>query len=113
MRRMNTFAPLMRSTLVKSLLKFAVQQRVQSPTQAQRDNNPSFVWGEARNAAGRVVTARMRTANGYTLTVQSSLGILAEVFAGVPDPGFTTPALLVGPDFASSLPGSTPIRLDS
>ena len=64
-------------------------------------------------AAGRVVTARMRTANGYTLTVQSSLGILTEVFAGVPDPGFTTPALLVGPDFASALPGSTPIRLDS
>jgi len=113
MRRMNTFAPLLRSTLIKSVLKFAVQHRVQSPTQAQRDNNPSFVWGEARNASGRVLTARMRTANGYTLTVQSSLGILTEVFAGVPDPGFTTPALLVGPDFASSLAGSTPIRLDS
>jgi hypothetical protein len=31
----------------------------------------------------------------------------------VPDPGFTTPALLVGPDFAATLPGSTPIRFDS
>jgi short subunit dehydrogenase-like uncharacterized protein len=78
----------------------------------ERDNNPSFIWGEARNADGKVITARMRTANGYTLTVNASLGILTEVLAGVPDPGFTTPALLVGPDYASTLPGSTEIRLD-
>jgi short subunit dehydrogenase-like uncharacterized protein len=113
MRRANTFAPLLRQSWIKGLLKLGVHSRLKPPTQSQRDNNPSFVWGEARNAAGKVTTARMRTANGYTLTALSSLGILAEVLAGVPDPGYTTPALLVGPDFASSLPGSTEIRLDS
>ena len=94
-------------------MKFAVQRRLKPPTQAQRDNNPTLVWGEARNAEGKVLTGRMRTANGYSLTVNASLGILREVLEGAPDPGFTTPALLVGPDFASTLPGSTPIRLDS
>jgi short subunit dehydrogenase-like uncharacterized protein len=112
-RRMNAMLPLLRQKWMRGLLKLAVDYRLQPPTQVQRDNNPSFIWGEARNAAGRVVTARMRTANGYTLTVNSALGILAEVFAGVPDPGYTTPALLVGPDFASTLPGSTEIRLES
>jgi short subunit dehydrogenase-like uncharacterized protein len=113
MRRMNALRPLLRQGWVKSILKLVVQHRLQPPTQAQRDNNPTFVWGEARNDAGKVLTARMRTANGYTFTVNASLGILAEVFAGVPDPGYTTPALLVGPDFASTLPGSTAIRLES
>jgi short subunit dehydrogenase-like uncharacterized protein len=113
MQRANTLLPLFRQRWFRGLLKFGVQRRVQPPTQAQRDNNPTFIWGEARNAAGKTLTGRMRTANGYSLTVQSSLGILTEVLAGVPDPGFTTPALLVGPDFASTLPGSTDIRLDS
>ncbi|HVF15609.1 MAG TPA: saccharopine dehydrogenase NADP-binding domain-containing protein [Steroidobacteraceae bacterium] len=113
MRRANMLLPVLRQRWLKALLKFGIQHRLKPPTQAQRENNPTFVWGEARNAAGQVLTARMRTANGYTLTVNSSLGILSEVFAGVPDPGFTTPALLVGPDFAATLPGSTPIRFDS
>ncbi|HEY8540214.1 MAG TPA: saccharopine dehydrogenase NADP-binding domain-containing protein [Steroidobacteraceae bacterium] len=111
MRRMNALAPLLRQRWIKAMLKFAVDRRLQPPTKAQRDNNPVFVWGEARTAAGEVLTARMKTANGYTFTVESALGILSEVFAGNPDPGYTTPALLVGPDFASTLPGSTEIRL--
>jgi short subunit dehydrogenase-like uncharacterized protein len=113
MKRMNSFSPILRQGWMKALLRFMVGRRVHPPTQAERDNNPTFVWGEARNADGKVLTARMRTAHPYTLTVESSLGILSEVFAGVPDPGYTTPALLVGPDFAASLPGSTEIRLTS
>jgi short subunit dehydrogenase-like uncharacterized protein len=113
MRRMNVLMPLFRQRWFRAMLKLAVQRRVIPPTQTQRDNNATLVWGETRNAAGKTLTGRMRTANGYSLTVNSSLGVLAEVLAGVPDPGFTTPALLVGPDFASSLPGSTEIRLDS
>jgi short subunit dehydrogenase-like uncharacterized protein len=113
MRRLYTMAPFLRQRWMKALLRFMVKQRVRPPTQTQRDNNPTFVWGEARNAHGATVTVRMRTANSYTLTVYASLGILTEVFAGVPDPGYTTPALLVGPDFASSLPGSTEIQLTS
>lgn len=113
LRRLNSLSPLLRRRSIRALLKFAVQHRLKPPTQAERDNNATNVWGEARNAAGKTLTARMRTANPYSLTVHSSLGILSEVLAGVPDPGYTTPALLVGPDFASTLPGSTEIRLET
>jgi short subunit dehydrogenase-like uncharacterized protein len=77
LRRANRYLPLLRQRWVRALLKFGVQRRVQPPTQSQRDDNPSFIWGEARNAAGKVITARMRTANGYTLTVHASLAIPA------------------------------------
>jgi short subunit dehydrogenase-like uncharacterized protein len=111
MKRMTALAPILRQRWMKGLLRFMARRRIQPPTQAQRDNNPAFVWGEARNAAGQIVTARMRTANPYTFTVESSLGILREVFAGTPAPGYATPAQLVGADFAASLPASTEIRL--
>lgn len=111
MRRLNALSPLLRQRWLQAVLKYAADRRVRPPTQAQRDSHPVFVWGEARNAAGEVLTARMQTANGYTFTIESALGILSEVFAGVPDPGYTTPALLVGPDFAATLPGSSEIRL--
>jgi short subunit dehydrogenase-like uncharacterized protein len=110
-KRITGLAPILRQRWMKALLRFIARRRIEPPTQAQRDNSPALVWGEARNAAGQVVTARMRTANPYTFTVESSLGILREVFAGTPAPGYTTPAQLVGPDFAASLPGSTEIRL--
>lgn len=86
---------------------------MQPPNQAQRENNPSFVWGEVRNAAGSSVTARVRTANGYALTVASSLAILTEVLTNTRTAGYATPSMLVGADFVSTLPGSSPIQLDA
>ena len=113
MRRANWFRPLLRQRWIRELAKFSAERRVTPPDRTQRENNPSYVWGEARNAAGEVKTARLRTANGYSLTVQSSLGILGELLSRACNPGFTTPSLLVGADFVSTLPGSSPIRIDA
>jgi short subunit dehydrogenase-like uncharacterized protein len=94
-------------------VKFSAQRRITPPDKTQRENNPTYVWGEVRNAAGEVKTARLRTANGYSLTVHSALGILGEVLGRACNPGFTTPSSLVGADFVSTLPGSSTIRIDS
>jgi short subunit dehydrogenase-like uncharacterized protein len=116
MRRGNLLRPLLRQRWLQALLKFAIERRLQPPTQAERDNNPTYVWGEARNAAGKVATARLRTLNGYALTVRASLGIMAEVLTRPHAAGFTTPARLMGADFVSTLaPASTAsaeIRID-
>lgn len=112
MRRANWFRPLLRRRWIRELAKFSAERRVTPPDKTQRENNPTYVWGEARNAAGEVKTARLRTANGYSLTVQSSLGILSELLSRPCNPGFTTPSSLVGADFVSSLPGSSTIRID-
>jgi len=57
--------------------------------------------------------ARLRTANGYSLTVASSLGILRTLLTQPRMSGFATPSELVGPDFVTTLPGSSQIRIDS
>jgi short subunit dehydrogenase-like uncharacterized protein len=113
LRRANLLRPLLRQHWVRGLVKYGIEHRVKPPDQAQRDNNPSFVWGEVRNTAGQTRSARLRTANGYSLTVTSSLGILAALLSLGRASGFTTPTGLVGPDFVTTLPGSSPIRMDS
>lgn len=116
MRRGNLLRPLLRQRWMQGALKFAVERRLRPPTQAERDNNPTYVWGEVRNAAGKTLTARLRTLNGYALTVTSSLGIMAEILTRAHPPGFTTPARLMGADYIATLAGastgSAEIRID-
>jgi short subunit dehydrogenase-like uncharacterized protein len=102
----------MRQGWIRYLLKRGIDRRLKPPDQTQRDSNPSFVWGEVRNAAGQTRSARLKTANGYSLTVQSSLGILTSLLTQRHAAGYATPSMLVGADFVSTLPGSSPIRLD-
>lgn len=113
MQRTNLLRPLLRRRWVRGLLKFGIERRLQPPTAAQRGSNPSFVWGEVRNDAGRIVTARVVTANGYALTAAASLAIMADVLAARHPPGHATPGMLMGADFVSTLPGSSTIRLDA
>jgi len=111
--RSNWLRPVLRQRWFQAIARFGVDRRIKPPNQTERDSNGTFVWGEVRNAAGATRTARVRTANGYSLTVTASLAILGEVLRHGTAPGYTTPALLVGPDFVATLPGSTPIRLDA
>jgi short subunit dehydrogenase-like uncharacterized protein len=97
---------------VQWLLKRAVARGPQGPSEAERNNNPTFVWGEALNAAGVKKTARLRVANGYALTVQSALGVLQYVLAHPDRNGFATPTQLVGAEFVETLPGSSKIKID-
>ncbi len=47
----------------------------------------------------------MTTPNGYDLTVSASLGIVDFLLRNDVEGGFYTPSLLVGADYAASLPG--------
>lgn len=88
---------------VQSYLKSKV--RTGGPGDDKRAGTDTFVWGEARNAAGKQVAKRLRTPNGYDLTAESALKILEHVLAHPPKPGFATPSMLLGKDFVLSLSG--------
>jgi short subunit dehydrogenase-like uncharacterized protein len=111
MRRANWLRPLLRQRWFQGMLRLGVATRVRPPTQEQRDGSPTLVWGEVRNAAGTAVSARLRTANGYSFTVTSALAIVEEVMTQPYAPGFTTPALMMGAEFVTHLPGSSKIEL--
>lgn len=84
---------------------------VEGPDEAARTDLKTYVWGEVRNSAGRTKTARVRTANGYEVTIEAPLAIVERLMSDRPTGGTYTPAQLMGPDFVTELPGSTAIEV--
>ena len=112
LRRLGRFGWLLRRRPVQTFMKWRIRQGAPGPTAEQRERTPVLVWGEAKNAAGRIVTARVRVPNGYTLTTDSAVAIAARLMEREAAPGFNTPARLMGADFVTRLPGATQITVD-
>ena len=103
--------PLLRLGWVQGLLKRQIEKRVKGPNAEQRDSQSVYVWGEVRNAAGQMISARMTTANGYTVTQLAPVAIIEHLQQKEFEAGSITPALLMGKGFASQLEGSSEITL--
>lgn len=104
------FGWLLRSPWVQGRLRRRILAGMPGPTEAERQGNRCYFWGEVTNETGRSAVTRMQTPDGYDLTVASSIAAVERVRAGLVSHGFRTPAMAFGPDFALELPGVT--RLD-
>ena len=112
LRRLNYVRWLLGLGLVQRLLKARIDRQPAGPDAELRARTPMHVWGEAHDAAGRVVVARVQTANGYIVTVQAALGIVERLLERSAAAGATTPARLMGARYVETLPGSGPLRID-
>jgi len=86
-------------------LKKRIEKKISGPSEQGRVDSYSQLWGEARSADGRTVSATLTTPNGYDLTVTASLGIVEFLLQNDVEGGFYTPSLLMGAEYAASLPG--------
>jgi short subunit dehydrogenase-like uncharacterized protein len=105
MRRMRFLAPLMGMKLVQNFIKRRIEQNISGPSADKRANTRSELWGEVVSADGRRVSATMTAPNGYELTVTAGLAITRHVLENDLEGGYYTPSLLMGAEFAESLPG--------
>lgn len=112
LRRLGRLGWLLRRRSVQALLKWRIRKGAPGPTAEQRERAPVYVWGEARNASGRTVTARLRVPNGYTVTTDAAVAIAQRLLVSAAAPGFTTPARLMGAAFVTTLPGAGRITLE-
>jgi len=103
--------PLLKTGLVQNFLKRKVEASIKGPDEAQRAKADTELWGEVSNAAGRTISARLRTANGYTVTQLAPVAIIEHLFEHEAPAGSLTPSRLMGKGFASSLEGSSAIEL--
>lgn len=110
-RRANHVRALLGWSWVQRLLKAHLARTVKGPSEEKRERMPTFVWGEATNALGEKKTARIRTANGYSLTIAGSLAVVEYLMTARPLGGTYTPARLVGADLVTRLPGSGPLQI--
>lgn len=106
LQRANYVRWLLRMKPVQELLKKRIEKTVKGPDEATRNRLPTYVWGEATNAAGQKKTARIKTANGYSLTVAGSLTVVEHLLKTKPAGGSYTPSKLLGAELIEKLPGS-------
>jgi short subunit dehydrogenase-like uncharacterized protein len=93
------------SSLGQRFLKARIRAQPPGPTDEERTRGQSWIWGEAEDATGRRVAARLRGPEGYTFTVLAALAIAERVLRGEAPPGFQTPSTAYGPDFVLELSG--------
>jgi short subunit dehydrogenase-like uncharacterized protein len=90
---------------VQRWLKTRIRSAAPGPGERARAQGRSRILGEAGNAAGSVVRSRLSGPEGYTLTMYSAVAAVERVLAGQAKPGFQTPSLAFGPDFALAIEG--------
>ncbi len=86
---------------IDDLLEFVPE----GPTAEGRAAQRATIVAEATNAAGYRVTMRMHTPNVYAFTATAAVAAVERVLGGAVRPGFQTPALLFGADYAESFEG--------
>ncbi|HSK75497.1 MAG TPA: saccharopine dehydrogenase NADP-binding domain-containing protein [Thermoanaerobaculia bacterium] len=107
-RRMKRLAPLLPLAGWPPVKRFAqrwVERRVTGPSLEQRETARVYLWGQARNAAGRTVTATLETPEAYRFTAESAVAAVERVLAGKVQPGAWTASRAFGPGFVTELPG--------
>ncbi|MCU0614838.1 MAG: saccharopine dehydrogenase NADP-binding domain-containing protein [Desulfobacterales bacterium] len=93
------------------LLKKIVDIQIKGPSVLQRKKSRVHLWGEVINSKRDSVQAHLKTANGYDVTVMGALGIVRKLLEKKSFPGVYTPSQLMGINYISNLPGSSPITL--
>jgi short subunit dehydrogenase-like uncharacterized protein len=96
---------LLGSAPVQALLRRQIQAGPAGPSDSERRAGKSYLWAEAKNAAGKPIHARMTTPEGYTLTAMTAWTIAKRCVAGAARPGFQTPSRVFGPDFILEFEG--------
>ncbi len=99
LKRLNYLRWLLRFEWVKNVLAKKIDQQPAGPSEKQLEQAITYVWGEARNAAGEQQQLRLKVMNGYRLTSYGAVDIALHVLANAPSGGFYTPSLLCGKDW--------------
>ena len=84
---------------VQRALKRIIATRRPGPTDEERQQTQTVVWGEAEDDQGNTATSRLRGPEGYTFTVLASLAAIQHVILGDAPAGYQTPSSAFGADF--------------
>lgn len=110
-RRGTRLQGLLRFAPVRRALQALIQRTLIGPDAQARARETTVCWGEACDATGHCVRARLTLPNAYTLTAWTALEIAQRVLAGEYQPGYATPAGCFGPDFILTFPGAARVDL--
>jgi len=94
----------LRTEFIRNIIRKKIKAKPAGPSDEQRKNSSSMVWGEISNASGGKITAAISCLDGYTLTAHSSLIITQKILSGNFKPGYQTPAGCYGENLVMEVP---------
>jgi short subunit dehydrogenase-like uncharacterized protein len=95
---------LLRTEFVRNIIRKKIKAKPAGPSDEQRKNSSSLVWGEVSNVTGKKITAAISCSDGYTLTAHSSLLISKKILEGNFKTGYQTPAGCYGANLIMEVP---------
>lgn len=107
MKRANYLGWLFRMKWIKEFLKKQIDKRKEGPTEQQRAEGRSYLWGRVCDNAGNVKVSLMQTPEGYRLTALTASLIASKILAGTWKTGYQTPATAYGENLILEVPGCT------
>lgn len=96
LRRLNPFRRVFNWQWVQRKLKAKIEANSEGPDSKERDRNPTYVWGEIRNARGEHREMRVKVKNGYSLTAEGAVELAVYTLEHPHPGGFYTPSRLYG-----------------
>lgn len=99
MKWLNRLGPIVRSDMVKSYLKSKIDEKEPGPTEKERREGQSLLWGQVSNSKAESVTALLKTKEGYQLTAETAFEIVKKCMKGEFESGYQTPSAVYGADF--------------
>lgn len=96
LRRLNWVRWLLGFNRIQNWMKKKISQQPAGPDDDERKNNPTYVWGEIRDARGRIESLRVKVKNGYTLTAYGAVDVAQYVLHHKVSGGYYTPSRLYG-----------------
>ncbi len=99
MKWLNRLGPIVKNDRIKSYLKSKVEERKPGPTERERKEGQSLLWGQVSNSKAEAVTALLKTKEGYQLTAETAYKIAKNCIDGDFKSGYQTPSIVYGADF--------------
>jgi len=98
----NALAPVLGARPVKAALRALVDATVDGPSEQEREEGETAVWGEATDGE-ETVRARLTTSEPYEHTGKAVVEIANRVLDGDAPTGYRTPASAYGPDLVCDI----------
>jgi short subunit dehydrogenase-like uncharacterized protein len=107
MRMIRPFVGLLASGPGQALAKRWIDKRGAGPDAASRQRGRARLWGEAKDASGASVRARLDGPDGYTMTALTAVAAVRNVLSGGVTAGYHTPSTAFGKDFILEIAGTS------
>ncbi len=95
------------SATVQNVLKGQMRNQPTGPTEQERSQGQTLLWGEVTDDSGRKAVSRLIGPEAYDFTVITAIAVVEQVLKGNVQTGFCTPAQVYGADFVLGMPDVT------